>query len=911
MASESLSVIALVSGGKDSFYSILHCQANGHRVVALANLYPSRDAAKDTVAAPEHPTLDGADAGDDDETDLNSFMYQTVGHQIIPLYAAATGLPLYRQPIVGTAVHHGLSYQIPDLSSGSAAVPYTSPTSNPIDAHVSSGPNEDLHQALQGDRSREIDARDHELADETESLVPLLQAVLKSHPEANALCTGAILSTYQRTRVESVALRLGLVPLSYLWQFTELPAAVPGGPYGAGEKQHVFPHGRPYTRVQRRRQRRQQAVRDDARLLREMAAVGLDARIIKVASAGLDESFLWEKVTSEAGVQRVERAIRRFGGSGDRGTILGEGGEFETLVVDGPYSLFKGRIVVPDENRRVIREGGGCSWLSFHGADVVMKSTPEQGGELQMSQLDIPIPPLLDPKFEDVHSLLEGSFTNTLVRDMINIETLSDYSSTSRSAYFWTPGRPKYQVPRSSPPQEWCYLGSSGAGHVAVEEQIIDIVDQIRQRLGERDLPATAITNSIIVLRRMSDFPLINEHYGSLFRDPNPPSRVTISCGEELLPAEAAVAVYLTVHLQLEHSDRRGLHVQSRSYWAPANIGPYSQAIAFPLLPGSPLAVSVAGQIPLVPASMKIATPSSTGHFVEDQITLGLQHLWRVGTEMQVRWWTSAVAYFTAPSVQEMRDRALLAATAWKAAHTWPDLDGDGNGSGEDEDEDSDEDGPDLWDRKFNPQFMTYGGGDEAETFPLPLPDWDVLDGFNSEAESTVLLNNKLTHTPFFFAAQVEELPRQAAVEWHAHLGLAAVQSGSVKLYSTRYGAVSFPGIDSANMSLHHVVVKAAHGLFVQTSVAVQSSGAENREGISTKVLDDLIATAAASLERQFGLSPVQLTPKITYASGLRVTNNESYEHLGAFIPCKSLWDAQGLSLSVVCIFETRAVALV
>lgn len=37
---ESLNVIALISGGKDSFYSMLLCLQNGHRIVALGNLYP-------------------------------------------------------------------------------------------------------------------------------------------------------------------------------------------------------------------------------------------------------------------------------------------------------------------------------------------------------------------------------------------------------------------------------------------------------------------------------------------------------------------------------------------------------------------------------------------------------------------------------------------------------------------------------------------------------------------------------------------------------------------------------------------------------------------------------------------------------------------------------------------------------
>ena len=37
-----LNVVCLISGGKDSLFSILHCKKNGHNVVALANLHPPR-----------------------------------------------------------------------------------------------------------------------------------------------------------------------------------------------------------------------------------------------------------------------------------------------------------------------------------------------------------------------------------------------------------------------------------------------------------------------------------------------------------------------------------------------------------------------------------------------------------------------------------------------------------------------------------------------------------------------------------------------------------------------------------------------------------------------------------------------------------------------------------------------------
>ena len=67
-------VIALISGGKDSCYSMLQCVAAGHEIVGLANLRPESEK----------------------ENELDSYMYQTVGHQAIDLYAEAMDLPLFR-----------------------------------------------------------------------------------------------------------------------------------------------------------------------------------------------------------------------------------------------------------------------------------------------------------------------------------------------------------------------------------------------------------------------------------------------------------------------------------------------------------------------------------------------------------------------------------------------------------------------------------------------------------------------------------------------------------------------------------------------------------------------------------------------------------------------------------------------
>ncbi|RYP24757.1 hypothetical protein DL765_000303 [Monosporascus sp. GIB2] len=883
MAEGALNVIALVSGGKDSFFSILHCLTNGHRVVALANLHPPPTSSAATATRHLSQGAPGPQQrafspgvrvqdhqGEEDEADLNSFMYQTVGHQVIPLYAQATGLPLFRRPIEGTAVHHGLSYQYQRREIKPAAA--TEQEANP-------------QSGLSATSSCQHHSGRHPAEDETESLIPLLRDVLEAHPEANALSTGAILSTYQRTRVESVALRLGLVPLSFLWQFPDLPLGRTFGVLGKGSS----------IRGQ------QQPCRGDAQLLRDMAAAGLDARIIKVASAGLDDTFLWENVATEAGVRRVERAMRRFGGGG-RGSVLGEGGEFETLVVDGPPLLFKGRIVVREENTRVVREGGGSAWLSIHDAAVEMKekAPPE---ETDIKDSGIRIPELLDPMFEVTLEAL--SKADELGRDDLILDSQLRLPFLTRA-------------PASDSTQQWRFFGDGNGDQdqSGVEAQAARVVADIRLQLQQKAQSASAITNAVIILRHMSDFPTINKLYGSLFEEPNPPSRVTISCGD-VLPEGCSIAVYLTVYTRLDNdpASRRGLHVQSRSYWAPANIGPYSQAIAVPLLTPPPaeddidgqdrtrqhygtninLAVYIAGQIPLIPASMALPDAEDTPL----HITLALQHLWRVAAATGVQWWSSAVAYFPrSPSCADMRRRAALAAAAWRSAHLWGTESSSSSASSEGE-----EAGPDLWDRKYNKAYQSFVDGTDGEAHPVP--DWEVLAGFNADdsGEATKWRRRCL---PFAFAAEVEELPRSAGVEWHAHLGLAKVGAGSVRVFSSS-------GSPARTLELHHVVVDTASGVFVQTAAAMPWAGTGTAQGLDAAVLG-LGRAMACSLSPMRGsadddpsLTDDVASPHLLYADAEAFPMvPAAAQGRWAIVPCRSMWDSRGERLSMVAIFQSR-----
>lgn len=129
-------VAALISGGKDSTYNIMQCIAAGHEIVALANLYPATS------------------------TEIDSYMYQSVGYEAIGLIADAMELPLFRRATDGRSTQRGKTYTTPTMEQ-------------------------------------------QRCDDEVEDLYELLMDV-KNDVAIEAVSVGAILSDYQRVRVENV-----------------------------------------------------------------------------------------------------------------------------------------------------------------------------------------------------------------------------------------------------------------------------------------------------------------------------------------------------------------------------------------------------------------------------------------------------------------------------------------------------------------------------------------------------------------------------------------------------------------------------------------------------------------------------------------------------------------------------------
>ncbi|KAK9326445.1 hypothetical protein V1517DRAFT_311805 [Lipomyces orientalis] len=479
-----MKTVALVSGGKDSCYNILHCIKNGHDVVALANLHP-----------PLPPSVDS------DENDviheMDSFMYQTVGHSVLSLYPDCFGMPMYRAPITGTSVTTKLDYATT-------------------------------------------------AADETEDLHTLLQMVKAAHPDIEAVSVGAILSTYQRTRVENVCSRLGLTPLAYLWR------------------------------------------RNQASLFDEMIQAGINAIVIKVAGAGLTAEQHLGKSLGQLR-HHLFKLNQMYGSH-----ICGEGGEYETLVLDCPVSVKK---VVVDETKIVKDDNGDVAYLK-------LMAHAEYKNAIAEDWIDkIAVPPLLSESFLDIFDSLKGT----------------DIWANDPEAQALSPSIvPELSIGIS--PTTISVANITAPNSSTIADEIALIFNQLSNIMATFSITDPySIASITLQLSDMSTFPTANESYKKFFTHPvtkpNPPSRACIST---LLPSSCRAS--LSCIITRVQEARSGLHVQGRSYWAPANIGPYAQACTVHEC------VYLAGQIPLIPATMTLYKTEG----VVGQAVLAMQNLERV-----------------------------------------------------------------------------------------------------------------------------------------------------------------------------------------------------------------------------------------------------------------------------------------
>ena len=179
------------------------------------------------------------------------------------------------------------------------------------------------------------------------------------------------------------------------------------------------------------------------------------------------------------------------------------------------------------------------------------------------------LPPLLEPEFEKLFNSLQN--VPAYISDTPSEQSNLSKASVSPSRLIQI-GQGVYTTNSISPTTS-----------ASIEDDIKQCLDILRCTasfsskslipvlLQTYHLKTQHIISITLLLRNMTDFSIINPVYASYFASPLPPSRVTIST---TIPESVRLSAIISTR------PRTGLHVQSRSYWAPANIGPYSQSIS-------------------------------------------------------------------------------------------------------------------------------------------------------------------------------------------------------------------------------------------------------------------------------------------------------------------------------------------
>jgi len=144
-----------------------------------------------------------------------------------------------------------------------------------------------------------------------EELKDLSKAIKKAKKEygIEGVCSGALYSNYQRERIEKICESVGIRAFAPLWQMNQIE------------------------------------------YLKQIIKEGFDVIVTKIACYKLDESWLGKKIDGEM-ILKLKKLEEEVGVN-----PAGEGGEYETLVLD--MSLFKKKIKVEKSTRKMENEFTG------------------------------------------------------------------------------------------------------------------------------------------------------------------------------------------------------------------------------------------------------------------------------------------------------------------------------------------------------------------------------------------------------------------------------------------------------------------------------------------------------------------------------------------------------------------------
>jgi diphthine-ammonia ligase len=418
-------------------------------------------------------------------------MYQTVGYQVIEGLAECMELPIVFRKIHGKPVVQSLSYSSTE-------------------------------------------------EDEVEDLYLLLKEVKERFPDIEAVSCGAILSTYQRNRVENVCTRLGLISLSYLWR------------------------------------------RDQQELLKEMIDCGVDAIILKVAAMGFVPNKHLGKTLKEL-YPTICNLNRKY-----ELHVCGEGGEYESLVLDCP--LFKKKIVI-DELEIVTHSDDAFAAVAFLRI-LKYHTEPKPKEQVEISEI------FKNLEISKTAENLENEESASEPVQKLNIINLAMNCGGPNNA------SPNGKQSRSKIRGNFMFVTASAGEGSSFIQSTEHVFQEISGELNKHNATFDDVLFVNVYVKDMSNFGTLNKIYGKYF-GLNPAARACIQAFQ--MVEDVIIDAYVLLPNKQEKPDaslKKALHVQSISEWAPACIGPYSQAITVDKY------IYLAGQIALYPPTMQIVSPN-------------------------------------------------------------------------------------------------------------------------------------------------------------------------------------------------------------------------------------------------------------------------------------------------------------
>ena len=417
--------------------------------------------------------------------------------------------------------------------------------------------------------------------DEVEDLANLLLEAVAAYPTARGVACGALASGYQRSRVEAAAARAGLLSIALLW------GRAPRG------------------------------------LLRDLAATGVESRIVRVAAGPCLPSarFIGASVAARATRAALRKAARKFGVH-----VAGEGGEYETLTMDSPLSRKK----LAPVDAAIEREPGrsdNASWCigalagveknaaeHMRGAAALRRDwraalcALRDGHVLPPSLSVSPLPPSPTPSSPSpAPSPLPSSSSLPPARapfsDLFKPQAATATATATATLDSLSPGQFSLYGDQIFIAGLVGTISSSDAGTAMALA-----LSRLKECLEAHGADLADVFFIRLWLSDMRDFALVNSAWTTMCEGRGfVTARVCVQTGDAGFvnplvsldahatrgSARAAARGFL--------DSRRTLSIKSLSRWAPLCIGPYCQAVTL-----EDAFVSGSGQIGLVPETMAL-----------------------------------------------------------------------------------------------------------------------------------------------------------------------------------------------------------------------------------------------------------------------------------------------------------------